>query len=127
MNKVKTITSTVVFLALAGLFAPAVQAGEADVVGVHVSKALNGTYEFDVAVAHADQGWDHYADGFDVVAPDGKVLAHRVLAHPHVNEQPFTRSIRNVKIPKDIGFVTVRAHDKIHDLGGKSMRVEMHP
>ena len=28
-----------------------------------------------MTVRHADTGWDHYADKWDVVAPDGAVLA----------------------------------------------------
>ena len=89
------------------------RAGEADVVDVKVSKAGEGSYRFDVSVKHADEGWDHYADRWDVVGPDGTVLGSRVLAHPHENEQPFTRS-QTVEIPAGVTEVTVRAHDKIH-------------
>ena len=46
-------------------------AGEADVVGAKASKSSDGTWTFDVTVAHADEGWDHYANRWDVVAPDG--------------------------------------------------------
>ncbi|MDX1824043.1 MAG: hypothetical protein R3354_04960, partial [Thiohalomonadales bacterium] len=42
-----------------------------------------------VTLQHADTGWDHYADGWRIVTEDGKVLGHRTLYHPHVNEQPF--------------------------------------
>ena len=45
-----------------------------------------------VTLTHPDTGWDHYADLWQVYAPDGTLLAERVLAHPHVNEQPFTRA-----------------------------------
>jgi len=60
-----------------------------------------------------------------VVAPDGKVLATRSLAHPHVNEQPFTRSLSGVKIPKGIKVVTIRAYDLVHKFGGKTMQVKL--
>ena len=46
-------------------------AGEADVLDVKATKSAAGTYDFDVTVRHADTGWDHYADKWDVVAPDG--------------------------------------------------------
>ena len=82
------------------LAAGAALAGEADVVGVEVSKESAGSYRFDVTVAHGDEGWDHYADAWDVVAPDGTVLGTRVLLHPHENEQPFTRSLGDVAIPR---------------------------
>ena len=72
--------------------APGASAGEADVIEVAVSAAGEDRYDFGVTVRHADEGWDHYADGWDVVGPDGKVLATRKLWHPHVGEQPFTRA-----------------------------------
>ena len=97
-------------------------AGEADVVGVRM--AQNGeTYRFNVTVRHADAGWDHYADKWEVVTPDGKVIDTRVLAHPHDNEQPFTRSMSDVKISESITEVTVRAHDSVHKYGEKTVKV----
>ena len=101
------------------------QAGEADVVGVEVSKQHDGLYRFDVTVQHADTGWDHYADKWDVLAPDGTPLGTRTLHHPHVNEQPFTRSLSGVKIPSGIDTVTIRAHDSVHKYGGKSATVHL--
>jgi len=76
--------------------------GEANVVAVDVTRERAGTYRFDVTVRHADEGWKHYADRWDVLAPDGTVLGTRVLLHPHVNEQPFTRSLSGVTIPDGI-------------------------
>lgn len=100
-----------------------VSAGEADVLDVRVSAGANGTYRFDVTVRHADTGWDHYADAFEIVAPDGKVLGTRALLHPHVNEQPFTRSLNGVVIPDDLTQVHIRARDKVHGTGGKELNV----
>ncbi len=84
-----------------------------------------GVYHFAVTVAHADAGWEHYADKWDVVAPDGTVLGTRTLFHPHDNEQPFTRSLGGVEIPDTADYVMVRAHDKVHGYGGAEVRVEM--
>jgi len=114
------------FLAAAFLLTPvAAFAGGADVVGAKAIKSGDGSWTFSVTVKHADEGWDHYADKWEVVAPDGTVLATRVLAHPHVDEQPFTRSKRGVKIPDGVTQVTVRAGDKVHGLGGKEMTVTL--
>jgi len=112
------------FLALVGL-APMAQAGEADVVGVEVTRSADGTHRFSVTVRHADEGWDHYADAWDVLAPDGSVLGTRELLHPHENEQPFTRSLDGVAIPDGIGEVTVRARDSVHGYGGEAMTVPL--
>ncbi len=107
------------------LFCICAQAGEADVVKAVVKQTGELTYHFDITVAHADTGWDHYADKWDVVAPDGTVLGTRILHHPHVNEQPFTRSLSNIKIPVSIDRVTIRAHDSVHKYGGQVMNVEL--
>ena len=63
---------------------------------------------FDVTLSHPDTGWDHYADGWRVELADGTVLGTRVLAHPHVEEQPFTRSAR-IAVPGGIDQVFIRA------------------
>ena len=98
-------------------------AGEADIVEVKVRMTGSDTFSFDVTVRHADEGWKHYADKWDVVAPDGKVLGTRILYHPHVDEQPFTRSLSGVKISDTIKEVTVRGHDSVHKYGGKTVNV----
>jgi hypothetical protein len=100
-------------------------AGEADVLKVEARPEAGDAWRFAVTVAHADEGWDHYADRWDVLAPDGTVLGARVLLHPHENEQPFTRSLGGVKIPAGITHVTLRAHDKVHGLGGREVTVEL--
>ncbi|MGR3712510.1 MAG: hypothetical protein ACU0A6_05260 [Shimia sp.] len=67
------------------------------------------TWRFDVTLLHPDTGWDHYADGWRVELPDGTVLTTRVLAHPHVNEQPFTRSQSGVQLPAGTETVLIRS------------------
>ncbi len=102
-------------------------AGEADVVNVEVfklKKSGDTMFRFKVTVAHADEGWDHYADAWELFGPDGASLARRVLLHPHVDEQPFTRSV-DADIPKSVTVVTVRAHDKVHGWGGVEMQVDV--
>jgi len=112
-----------VLVIAASVFAAPAMAGEADVVDAEVTKQGDGKYRFDVTMRHADEGWDHYADRWDVVGPDGDVLGSRELLHPHVNEQPFTRSLTGVAIPDDVAEVTIRAHDNVHGLGGAEMTV----
>jgi hypothetical protein len=113
-------------LALALAASQTVLAGPADVVGVKVTKSgPPGLYSFAVTVRHDDTGWEHYADAWEVVGPDGKVLGTRVLAHPHVREQPFTRRLTGVAVPRDAAKVRLRAHDKLHGLGGREVVVDL--
>lgn len=95
-----------------------VVAGEADVVDATLSRQADGSYALQVTVRHADEDWEHYADQWDVLAPDGTVLGMRVLLHPHVGEQPFTRGLSSVHIPEGISEVRVRARDSVHGYGG---------
>jgi len=100
-------------------------AGEVDVTAVDVTRNPDGTYRFDVTVQHADEGWKHYANRWEVLAPDGTVLGVRTLYHPHVDEQPFTRSLSGVAIPLGVTTVAVRAYDLVHGAGGAEMVVDI--
>jgi hypothetical protein len=99
-------------------------AGPANVLSAS-AKCASSICTFTVTVRHADEGWQHYANAWEVVAPDGSVLATRVLEHPHVDEQPFTRELRGVKIPADIKSVRIRARDSVHGFGGREVTVSL--
>jgi hypothetical protein len=102
-------------LLMAGQF---VSAGEADVLDVKVNCDAESVCRFSVTVRHADEGWEHYANRWEILDSEGNIIAVRELAHPHANEQPFTRALGNVKIPAGLSEVVVRAHDSVHQYGG---------
>ena len=106
--------------------------GNADVLFVSATETTAGLWTFSVEVAHPDTGWEDYADGWDVVLPDGTVAKAnpndpftRLLLHPHENEQPFTRSQGNIPIPPEVTTVTVRAHDLVDGFGGQEVVVDL--
>jgi hypothetical protein len=99
--------------------------GCADVIDVVVTIEKAGSYRFDVTVRSADTGWDKYADLWEIRAPDGRVVGERVLAHPHVDEQPFTRSQSGIGIPLGIGSVMVAARDTIAGFCGDVFEVKL--
>ncbi len=78
-----------------------------------------------VTLRHNDTGWDHYADAWRVMDEKGNEITTRVLYHPHVDEQPFTRSQPGVNIPKGVNIVYIEAHDKGHDWAAKRLRVDL--
>ncbi|MBI3562124.1 MAG: hypothetical protein HY080_10465 [Gammaproteobacteria bacterium] len=114
-----------VFIPCLSLATSTLWANQADVIDVQVSKVDANHYDFEVTVKHDDTGWEHYADKWEILGPDDKIIATRELAHPHVGEQPFMRSLENVTIPSGVTTVTVRAHDKQHGYGGKTVTVKL--
>ncbi|MFN2349959.1 MAG: hypothetical protein ABR558_10380 [Thioalkalivibrio sp.] len=85
-------------------------ADPAEVVSAQLQER-NGTWHVSVTVRHADTGWDHYADAWRVLDGGGRVLGERILHHPHVQEQPFTRSLSGVEIPQGTATVFIQARD----------------
>jgi hypothetical protein len=104
------------------LLAPCpVAAGEVDVVAARVGCDAESICRIDATLRHADVGVKHYADRWEVLDAAGQVLATRVLAHPHVHEQPFTRSLYGVALPAGQERVRIRAHDSVHGIGGAEL------
>ncbi len=81
-------------------------------------------WKFDVTLRHPDAGWDHYADAWRVVDANGTPLGTRNLAHPHTQEQPFTRSLSGVRIPDGLTEVGIQARDNI---GGWAAQIKIVP
>jgi hypothetical protein len=92
----------------------------ADVIAVQVS-GQPGAYQFNVGIRSPDKGCAQYADWWEVVSADGKLLYRRVLLHSHVDEQPFTRSGGPVLIQADT-VVWVRAHMNTGGYGGMAFQ-----
>lgn len=92
----------------------------ADVILVQVA-GKPGAYEFVVGIRSPDTGCQQYADWWEVLSEDGKLLYRRVLLHSHVDEQPFTRSGGPVPIQPDT-TVWVRAHLSTTGYGGSAFK-----
>jgi hypothetical protein len=92
----------------------------ADITSVTVSGEA-GEYDFSVGIVSPDTGCDQYADWWEVVSEDGDLIYRRILAHSHVDEQPFVRSGGPVPINPDT-VVIVRAHMSNGGYGGLAFR-----
>ncbi len=92
----------------------------ADVIAVQAS-GQPGAYQFSIGIRSPDKGCSQYADWWEVVSTDGKLLYRRVLLHSHVSEQPFTRSGGPVPIQPDT-VVWVRAHMNTGGYGGVALK-----
>lgn len=100
------------------------RAGEVEIVTVKASSSASG-WSFAVTLKHDDTGWDHYADLWQVYTPDGQLLGERVLLHPHVDEQPFTRSLSGVAIPESVSQVVIRARDSVHGVSSQEYKLTL--
>jgi len=97
----------------------------AQVKRVTATQKPNGSWCFSTTVSHNDEGWGHYADGWQITDLQGHELGNRVLAHPHTKEQPFTRQLCNIIIPANVTKVVVRAKCNLHGYGGEVIIVDL--
>ena len=114
------LVSSVVGLVLVS----SVYAGDVEVVAAEFVHS-GQSWTVHVTLRHGDTGWDHYADAWRIVSESGEDLGTRVLYHPHEQEQPFTRSLTAVTIPKSITIVYIEGHDKVHGWSPNRLRVDL--
>jgi hypothetical protein len=95
--------------------------GDAIVTAVTATPQNDSGYRLAVTIKSPDIGCDQYADWWEVITPDGELLYRRVLAHSHVNEQPFERSGGPVEIAPDQSVI-VRAHLHPSGYGPQAMQ-----
>lgn len=98
------------------------RAGEVEIVAARLARK-GALWQASVTLRHGDTGWEHYANAWRLVTETGQVLGTRTLRHPHVEEQPFTRTLEDVAIPDDVSTVYVEARDSVHGWASKRLRV----
>lgn len=92
----------------------------AEVVAVSTG-GVAGSYTFSVTIKSPDTGCDQYADWWEVLTPDERLVYRRVLLHSHVDEQPFTRRGGPVLVQLEEPLI-VRAHLNTTGYGGTAFR-----
>lgn len=98
----------------------AASAPVADVVSVQATEQENGL-RFAVGISSPDTGCDLYANWWEVLSDDGELLYRRILAHSHVDEQPFVRPGGPIAVQPD-QVVWVRAHMHPTGYGGQAFK-----
>jgi hypothetical protein len=94
-----------------------------DVVAVKVHARGPEVFDFDVTVSSPYDTAQRYADAFRVAGKDGTVFGERKLVHDHAGEQPFTRDLYGVTIPRGVRIVVIQARDRRFGYGGKTVEV----
>ncbi len=100
-------------------------AGDVEILAADFHNVGDNRWSVSVTLKHHDTGWDHYADNWRVVDGEGNILGDRVLYHPHVGEQPFTRGLDSVKVPEGVTTVYIEAHDKVHGWSPNRLTVDL--
>ena len=93
----KSTLVTLVVLMLISLTS-SLLANDVVVTKAKLKRDKESAYTFDVTLLHEDNGWSHYADKWRIVDSQGNIIGERLLRHPHDDEQPFERSLRNSHI-----------------------------
>ena len=114
----------IMMLGLVATFTQISQANDVEIVNVYMEETDSG-WRADVTLKHNDTSWEHYADAWRIVDGNGHLYKTRVLYHPHINEQPFTRSLTGIVIPEDQSIVYVEAHDKQHGWSKQRVKVDL--
>lgn len=96
-----------------------------DVVAAKVRPSGIDTFNFDVTISSPYDTPQRYADAFRVLGNDGTVYGERKLLHDHASEQPFTRDLYGVKIPRAVRVVVIQARDQRFGYGGKTVQVSL--
>lgn len=98
--------------------------GCADVIDATATQA-GDEWVISATISSADTGEEKYADVWEARDEDGTVIVERVLTHPHVDEQPFTRSAAPVAVPADIQTLAVVAHDSVSGWCGEPFTLHL--
>lgn len=96
-----------------------------DIIAAKVESRGQETFDFDVTVSSPYDTPRRYADAIRVVGQDGTVYGERKLLHDHADEQPFTRDLHGVKVPRGVRLVIVQGRDLQFGYGGKTIKVAL--
>lgn len=66
-----------------------------------------------VAVAHDDDGWQHFTNSIALFSTDGEMLAEQPIAEPHAGQKYVSATFTGVKIPDGHQIVVIRARCSI--------------
>lgn len=96
-----------------------------DVIAAMVAARDADTFDFDVTVSSPYDTPQRYADGFRVTGRGGEIFGERKLWHDHATEQPFTRDLHGVRIPRAVRSVVVQARDQKFGYGGRTVELTL--
>jgi len=103
-----------------------IHADQVEIVHAEAHALGQQKYRITVTLKHADSGWQHYANAWHVYSEQGQRLGTRTLLHPHVDEQPFSRSL-SLSLPVGTQLVEIRAADSVHGISAHTFSLPVPP
>jgi len=113
-------------LILALLLPSALLADPPQILDATAEKSGMG-WRISVTLKHPDDGWDDYANAWEVRDMAGNVLGTRELMHPHEHNVPFTRSLPSVMIPDGTRKVMIYARSNTGGWGEDGYKLKLRP
>jgi len=96
-----------------------------EVLAAEVRASGDDRFDFDVTLSSPYDTPQRYADAFRVMSKDGSVFGERALFHDHASEQPFTRDLYGVRIPRGVRTVLVQGRDRQFGYGGRTVEATL--
>lgn len=94
-----------------------------DILAATVRARGDESFDFDVTLSSPYDTAQRHAHAFRVMSKEGSVFGERTLFHDHAGEQPFTRDLYGVRLPRGVRTVIVQGRDKQFGYGGKTVEV----
>ena len=101
------------------------KANDVEILAAAIVHQSQGEYLVNVKLQHQDTGWERYADEWRIVDQQGNILGSRTLLRPHVDEQPFTRALSNVRLDHNLTTIFIEAHDKKHGWSKQKLELDL--
>lgn len=124
MSRLSKLSISTTFLYLL-MYNNVTSANTVQIISADLHNNSSNIWSISVTLKHEDKGWEHFADTWRVVSAKGDMLGKRVLHHPHENEQPFTRSLAGIHVPKAMKVIYIEAHDKVHGWSEKRLKIDL--
>jgi hypothetical protein len=76
-------------------------------------------------IRHPDSGWDHYASGWQILAPDRTVLALAEITHPHPDGEPIREELTGLQLPEGVDHLLIRVRCTLDGWSARFYRLDI--
>ncbi len=106
-------------LLLSAVFLIPLLAQKADVIEAKVKKSFGGKYVAYVKIDHKDEGYEHFADRWEIFDQNGKRLTIRIIFSPTTEKETIESYLYGFAVPEGTKKLIFKAHCNKDGWGGK--------